>query len=186
MQEERRDVTNVQYAPYDPTDVERLSLRPGVEPRSADGPTAPDISAEEDGQGQPAALPEFDERYREPFEGLLFVGAVTKRFTWVGHQFEIRTLRASEMIEVGLLHKEYIGTLGDTKAMQCAMIAAMTVTIDGKRLAEPLAEGESALRRRFDQVAEWTQWTIDAVYEEYRLLEDSVDKVIAAMGEAQG
>ena len=34
----------------------------------------------------------FDERCREPFEGLLFLGALQREFDYIGHKFVIRSL----------------------------------------------------------------------------------------------
>lgn len=174
------------YDSYDPRDVESPSGGPGVEPRSADGPSGPDIK---EGQEPPEeSLPEFDPRWRDPFEGMLFIGALSKTFRWCGHEFVMRTLNTDEIILVGMLHKEYAGSIGDVKAYQAAMLAASLVKVDGKPLAESLApeDTEDLLRTKFRVTVSWYPSALDSLYEEYLLLENTVASVMEAMGKVPG
>lgn len=133
-------------------------------------------------------LPEFDPKHREDFEGLLYLGRLTHEFTWLGHRFLIRTLSVDESLEIGLVTREYEGTVSQPKAYQAAVVAACTVKVDGKPMPIPLTEdpGDSGLVNRIATVKRWFPPTLDAVYEEYLLLEDRVAKVLDAMGKVTG
>lgn len=127
-------------------------------------------------------LPAFDQRFRDEFEGLLFIGHLTDEFTWLGHRFVIRTLSTDEILEVGLLHKRYAETLADVKAYQGLIVAACIQAIDGRALPQPLGPEDSALLERFQQVRKWYPPTLDAVYSRYLQLESTVAKVIDSLG----
>ena len=71
-------------------------------------------------------IPEFDPRVRQDFEGLLYLGRLIDSFHWAGHHFVIKTLGVGEILEIGLLHKPYVGTLGDVKAYQALVVSACT------------------------------------------------------------
>lgn len=130
--------------------------------------------------------PEFDERHREVFNGLMFVGALSNTFSWSGHRFRIHTLTSGELMEVALIQKQYRDTIADSRAYVTAMVAACTDSVDGKPLPQPLGPGDSALEAKFRYITDhWFPWTIDAVYEEFLLLEERVNEILAAMGKAQ-
>ena len=134
-------------------------------------------------------LPTFDERVKQDFEGLMYLGYLEDEFTWAGHRFRIRTLYSGEIIEAGLLHKPYRGSLADAKAYQAAIVAACTVSVDGHPMPIPITNEptDTALRNRFNYVMKkWFPPTLDAVYEQYLLLESRVLKVLDAMGKAPG
>lgn len=169
--------------------------RPSAEPDEPlifqDPPSEPDLRDEPDPTPQvkiEEPLPTFDERFRQDFEGLLFLGRLEHTFMWGGHAFRLKTIDGDSLLEVGLLHKPYVGTLADIKAYQMLMVAACLVSVDGKPMAKPdiLEVGDSALSVRFEQVRRWFAPTIDMVYEEYLQLEIRVQEVLAAMGEASG
>src|SRR5690242_12591575 len=75
---------------------------------------------------------------QEPFEGMLFLGRLTQTFTYVGHEFVIRTLTTDEVLEIGLLVKPYNGTLGEVKAYQAATVASCVERLDGRPLPLPI------------------------------------------------
>src|SRR5690606_3529884 len=121
--------------------------------------------------------------------GLLYIGRLTDDFYWLGHHFVIRTLTMGEIIEVGLLHKEYAGSLADVKAYQAAVVAGCVVSVDGKPLPMPLTNDpqDTELINKFQYVLRsWYPPTLDVVYERYLLLEARANQVIEAMGKAQG
>lgn len=156
-------------------DLDLEPHRDPVEDASDDGEEAPDDEP----------LPEFDPKVRQDFDGLLFLGKLEDEFYWLGHRFVIRTLVTDEILEVGLLHKQYAETLADVKAYQAAVAAACVVTVDGKPLPQPLSvdPSDTALRNRFDYVRKsWYPSVLDQVYQRYLMLEGKVDAVIEAMG----
>lgn len=133
--------------------------------------------------------PEFDPKFRMDFEGLLYMGRLTDDFTWLGHHFVIRTLTAGEILEVGLLHRQYVGTLADVKAYQAAIVAACVVSVDGKPMPTPITNEvtDTGLLNRFNYVLRsWFPPVLDKVYEQYLLLEARVEEVIKEMGKAHG
>lgn len=160
-----------QYAPYDPTVLHT--------------PTEP-VLTDPDGE----VLPGFDARYRQDFDGLLFIGALTKSFTWLGHSFVIKTLAVDEMLAVSLLVKHYEGSIGQGLAYRTAVAALAVTSIDGRDLPMPVGPEEDPLtwaEQRFSFAkARWFQFTIDAIYNEYLELEGRTQRVVDAMGEAFG
>lgn len=162
--------TEEDFAPFDPR-----------EPSSSQPPNTVDEVSEEP---QPAA---FDPRYREEFEGLLFIGSLRKRFRWAGHEFVIRTLVTNELLEVSLLQKPYQGSMGEIKAYQAAVVAASILSVDGKPPPLPITDEISALEARFHYVINhWQPIVIDMLYGQVMDLEAKVNEVLAAMGKAVG
>lgn len=134
------------------------------------------------------ALPEFDPRARDDFEGLLYLGALTNDFPWMGHIFVIKTLSVDELLEVALLVKEWQGSMGEMKAYATLMVAACTVSVDGRPLPQPISSqpGDTVVRNRFEVVRRWYPTTVDVIYEQYLLLEARVMEVLEAMGKVNG
>src|SRR5690606_21537006 len=122
-------------------------------------------------------IPEFDPRFREDFEGLLYLGRLTDSFTWLGHRFTIRTLTTGEVLEVGLLHRPYVNSYADVKAYQAAVVAACVEQVDGQPMPMPITnevtDTESLTRFQYVLRA-WFPPTLDAIYERYLLLERRV------------
>jgi hypothetical protein len=132
-------------------------------------------------------LPEFDPRVRQDFEGLLFLGRLTHTFTWAGHEFIIRTLTTGETLEVGLLAKPYQGSMAAMKAYQAALVAACVDSVDGRPMPVPITDDarDTSTANRFRYVLRsWFPPVLDAVYEQYLLLEERVTQVLDAMGKA--
>jgi hypothetical protein len=132
-------------------------------------------------------LPVFDEQYKQDFVGLNFVGKLVHNFEWMGHRFKIRTLMVDELIQIGMVHAKYQQTLADVKAYQTLVVAGCLETLDGKPLPVPIDMDTDLVEERFNFIkTHWFPWTVDAVYEQYLLLEVRVQKVIEAMGKASG
>jgi hypothetical protein len=168
-----------EYGSYDPAKVR--------EDRDAE-PDAEQRSGLVDAQGQ--SLPSFDQRYVQDFEGLLYLGALTKSFDWLGHAFVIRTLTQDEVLTVPLLIKPWAGTIGEQKAYVSAIVALCVVSVDSKELPMPVGDGQGEFawaHQRFAYAkANWFQYTIDMVYSEYLALEAKAQAVIEAMEKASG
>lgn len=163
------------FGTFDPAE------RPG---RKADAPKATSTLLAKDG----TELPSFDQRYTEPFTGLLYIGALTDRFSWLGHEFVIRTLGPDEQLAISLVIKPYVGTQGEQLAYTTAIAAMATVSVDGEELPTPIGEDAQLAewaQRRFAYVrANWFGYTIAKVFERYLALEDTVAQVVEAMGKA--
>lgn len=165
------------FGTYDPAD------RPG---RSTGGAEAAETLTAEDG----TPLPSFDSRYTEPFTGLLYIGALTESFSWLGHRFVIRTLGPDEQLALSLVIKPYQGTGGEQLAYMIAVVALATVSVDGEELPTPIGEDTKLAEwahRRWAYVKEnWYQYTIAEVFQRYLKLEDTASQVVDAMGKASG
>lgn len=180
------------YASFDPTTVrpslpdpaQSSSSAPGDTPESHDGT---DVSGEQTEDAR-EPLPEFDPKWREPFKGLLFLGALSKTYSWLGHEFTIRTLTTEEVLAVALITAKYEGTLGAQRAYVTAVVAMATQTVDGEHLPFPYKKddlGNAYAEGRFNYVkANWFPYTIDAIYNHYLELEGTVREVLAEMGNA--
>lgn len=130
---------------------------------------------------------EFDPRYREPFTGLAFIGALDDNFDWLGHNFHIRTLTSDEVIAVGLITQEFAGTVAENRAYVTAWVSLAVQSVDEQKFPMPYQEEpgiEWAWQRYRYVKSRWYPYTIDVVYERCLLLEDEVRKVVDAMGEA--
>lgn len=195
------DSTTPQFNPYDPpTDPESVQpTSPGPARSSLPAPGFGDTSGEdgepqEAPQGQGAEeeqepLPEFDERHREPFEGLLYLGRLQETFRLWGHTFVIRTLTTEELAEIGQIVKPHRGTHAENAVYQAALVAAAVVTVDG----EPLPTGITVDSKddlsavKFPYVMRnWMPPVREKVYQRCFSLELISRKVLAAMGEASG
>lgn len=160
------------------------SMAPPVERSSGEQEAHPVTVVDRGSPEEPPA--QFDPKHALDFEGLLYLGKLEHSFEYAGHKFRIKTLDTAEIIEVGLLHAGHRQSMAETKVWQAATLAASLITVDGKALAAPLTmdPSDTGLRSRFDQVARWFPPILDAVYEEYLLLEARAIKVLEAMGKA--
>lgn len=161
-----------------------LSESPGAfqEPpeQSGSAPTAtePDLEAKE-----------FDPRWRQPFEGLIYLGRLEDEFSMWGHRFRLVTPSQLERLQLGVVHAPYNNTLSTEIAFETALVAAYLVQIDGHDLPMPVMNNakDQSLRDRFVWVTENLQRpVINRIYERCLVLEEQVDGVLAAMGEARG
>lgn len=139
---------------------------------------------------EPAKLPEFDQRYKEKFTGLMYLGALVKEFEWMGHKFVIRTLKTDELLAIGVLMKEWVGTSTEIKAYATAVVAMTLVSIDDQPLPTPVQVEKDAYAWAFQRF-NWTKatlypYTIDRLHDECLLLESEAAQVFEAMGKAFG
>jgi len=163
---------NQQAKSYDPTTLGQQS------------DDTPDTLRDEQGN----VLPTFDMKHAEPFVGLLYLGALSDTFDWLGHTFTIRTLRDGEKLAVAKIIKAHTETMGAERAYACGMIAMAIMDVDGEDLPIPIGETRKAFewgQKRFDYVADnWYHSTIDVVFNRWLALEDLADRVVEAMGKA--
>lgn len=167
-----------EYAPYDP--VETLGIRAS---------TPDDTPAEV--PETPEALPEFDPRFRDDFTGLIHIGALSRNIDFLGHQIRIRTLKSNELLAIGEITKPYLATLSEAKAYTQAVVSMAVMTVDGQELPSlPLGDGSQVVswaQSRFDWVGDqWHDTVVGAIYNQYLVLAETVNKVIEAMGKASG
>jgi hypothetical protein len=155
-------------------------------PQQPEAPKAPAPAPEEPEQDP---LPEFDPRHQQTFLGLLHVGYLKKTFTWFGHVFEIKTLSSEEVLEIALAVRDWKDTISEGRAYATATAAACCVSVDGQPLPLPISNEvtDTPFTNRFNYVKNsWHPVTVDAVFNQYILLENQVAEVIEAMGKAVG
>jgi hypothetical protein len=134
-------------------------------------------------------VPEFDPKFKQPFTGLLYVGALTKTFELYGHSFTIASPTQTERLQMGQVIEPFQGTVTGEIAYQSALVAAYLVDIDGKKLPQAIMidPKETALHDRFKWVNEnLRRPVIDKIFEECLVLDSKVDEVLEAMGKASG
>lgn len=184
------------FDPYDPESVQPTSPGPA---QSSSAPGFGDTSGA-DGeqqsstapQGQPdpePALPEFDPKHREAFEGLLYLGRLQDTFSLWGHTFVVRTLTTEQLAEIGLLVKPYQGSAVENAVYQSAVVAASVVTVDGKALPSAITidDSDTLGAVRFPYVMRnWMPPVREAVYNKCLALEYLVREVLTSMGKASG
>ena len=166
------------YAPYDPTD-DNPDLAP-VDP----------ITTVESLEEALEDLPSFDERYAEEFNGLMFLGALSKTFEWVGHTFTVRTLMTDDYLAVGFLTKEYAGTIAETRAYTTAVVALALQAVDGQPLPTPVATHDNNYAWAYQRFAyvrsRYFPPVVDMIYNEFLVLEAKAQRVLDMMGKASG
>lgn len=159
----------MEFAPYDPT--KEVQIPDGM-PQGGTDDAEPEVEP-------------FDERYKEDFEGLMFLGALSASFSYVGHKFAIRTLTSLELMAVGRVIKLFEETIGANRAYATAMVALSLQKVDGKELPIPYSEGEDPYawaQQRFEYIAaRWYPMIIDAIYDRYNQLEMRVREVLEEM-----
>jgi hypothetical protein len=134
-------------------------------------------------------VPEFDARHREPFKGLLYLGALIDTFELYGHTFKIGTPTQTERLQIGQVIQPWQGTVTGEIAYQTALVAAYLIEIDGVKLPEPVLNNpkETALHDRFRWVSDNVRRVlIDKLFDECLKLDAQVDDSLAAMGKASG
>lgn len=167
-------------------------LAPRQTPEPPPAPPEPDEGRERaSGEipTEPEKAPEFDPAYRQPFTGLLYIGALTESFELYGHFFTIATPTQTERLQIGLVIKDYQGTVTGEIAYQTALVAAYLVDIDGTKLPEPVLTNpkEIALHDRFRWVSQnMRRIVIDQVFDRCLQLDAQVDATAEAMGKASG
>lgn len=171
-----------EFAPYDVNEV----LRPLAFANGEEDKKEFVLGDLVDDEGNP--LPKFDDRYVEDLYGLLHVGALTKKFAWLGHRFLIRTMTVEETLFVARLTEEYTGTAGDGLAYRTAVAAMCVQQIDGKDLPIPIGEADdyAYAQQRFAFAKRFFMFTTEKIFTEYLDLELRTRQVVDAMGKAYG
>lgn len=128
-------------------------------------------------------LAEFDPRWQDEMEGLLYVGRVTHEFNLAGHRITIATPEAQESLKAGMLIKQYQETVGALRALTLAALATCLVKVDGHTLPRGImADGSDDLEARFAWVSKLHTSVVDGIYREYEDLEIRVQEAIESLG----
>jgi hypothetical protein len=125
----------------------------------------------------------FPEKWKQEFEGLLYLGYLRKEVLDIPfHKFVVRTLTINEKLEISLLTKEYVDTIGYGRAYRAAVVAAGLETVDGRTLL-PSNKGTNVLRQKFEYVINsWYDPVVDILFREIDDLEGQVLIVLQELG----
>jgi len=125
----------------------------------------------------------FPEEWKQPFEGLLYLGYLHKEIKKIPfHTFVVRTLTVNEKLEITLVTKDYQDTVGYGRAYRAAVVAAGLESVDGRELI-PAVKGTNTFRQKFEYVINsWYDGVIDVLFAEIDALEGQVFKVLQEIG----
>ena len=116
----------------------------------------------------------FPEKWKTPFEGLLYLGYLEKEVEIPFHKFVVRTLTSGEKINISLITSDLSDTLGYGRAYRAAVVAAGLSLVDGQKLV--VAEKDvDILRQKYHYVtSSWHDPVIDILFEAINELEGQV------------
>jgi hypothetical protein len=125
----------------------------------------------------------FPNEWKDEFEGLLFLGKLEKEVDRIPyHKFVVRTLTINEKLEVSLLAKPFIETIGYGRAYKASVVAAGLVSVDGRDMV-PLSKGINVIRQKYDYIINnWYDTVIDILYQEIETLETKVIIILEQLG----
>jgi len=125
----------------------------------------------------------FPIEWRDEFEGLLFLGKLEKEVDRIPyHKFVVKTMTVNEKLEVSLLAKPFIETVGYGRAYKAAVVAAGLVSVDGRDMV-PLSKNTNVIRQKYDYIVNnWYDTVVDILYEEIDKLETRVVFVLEELG----
>lgn len=114
----------------------------------------------------------FPDDMYEDLNGLMWVGYLSTKFAYAGHDFRIKTLTIGEELAVAQVVKDYMDTMGFDKAGAAAIVAASIEMVDNKPLIARLGPSlVNSIQERFDFITDsdsgWYWPTIEAIYHEY-------------------
>jgi hypothetical protein len=111
---------------------------------------------------------------------LLQLGELNDEFEFLGHQFNIRTMRIGEELAALAVIKGYQDVpLAQGRAYATAMVAGALVSIDGSPIAAKLSPGDrSTAAVKFTKVAKLHYYVIDYLYKRYTDLEKEQARVL--------
>lgn len=134
-------------------------------------------------QTESKGIDTFPDEWKDEFEGLLYIGKLEKEVTSIPyHKFVVRTLTINEKLEVSLLAKPFIETIGYGRAYKASVVAAGLISVDGRDMI-PLNKGFNVIRQKYEYVVNnWYDTVIDILYQEIEALETKVIVILQELG----
>lgn len=124
----------------------------------------------------------FDEKWKRPFEGLAYLGALEDVVNIPYHSFRVRTLTTGEKIKVVALIQPMENSIGYARAYRAAVVAAGLLLVDGR----PLLVGQKNLEvisQRYQYLTDnWYDYVIDILFDKIDELEGIVLEVLRELG----
>lgn len=128
-------------------------------------------------------LDTFQDNWKDDFDGLMFLGKLEREITSIPfHTFVVRTLTVNEKLEISLLTKPYLESVGYGRAYKAAVVAAGLVSVDGRELI-PSNKNINVVRQKYEYVVNnWYDTVVDILYDEIEALENRVIIVLQELG----
>jgi len=125
----------------------------------------------------------FPDEWKNEFEGLLYLGYLQKEITQIPfHHFVVRTLTVNEKLEVSLLSKPYMDSIGYARAYKAAIVAAGLVSVDHKPLIAT-NRNTNVVRQKYEYVINnWYDAVTDILFDAIDDLENQVVLVLEELG----
>ena len=98
------------------------------------------------------------------------------------HKFVVRTLTINEKLEVSLLAKPFIETIGYGRAYKASVVAAGLISVDGRDMV-PLSKGINVIRQKYEYIVNnWYDAVVDILYDEISALETKGILILQELG----
>jgi len=120
----------------------------------------------------------FPEKWKAPFEGLLYLGHLEKEVEIPFHKFVVRTLTSGEKIKISLITSELADTLGYGRSYRAAVVAAGLISVDGQKLIVSEKDVDTLTQRYNYVITSWHDPIIDILFEAINELEGQVLTVL--------
>ena len=120
----------------------------------------------------------FPEKWKSPFEGLLYLGYLEDEVEIPFHKFVVRTLTSGEKIKISLITAELSDTLGYGRAYRAAVVAAGLISVDGQKLIISEKDVDTLTQRYNYVINSWHDPVIDILFEAINKLEGNVLSVL--------
>lgn len=138
------------------------------------------------GPDEEIATGELDPRWRAAYHGLLYLGAIRGKFSYLGHSFVVRTLRNDEELLVAQIAQPWVETIGSARAHSIAMVAMCTELVDGRPLPIPIGEQQAGdigwAEQRFLYCRRWYAMVTDHIFTRYLELEGKARELLKELG----
>lgn len=126
----------------------------------------------------------FPQEVQDDLEGLVFLGHLETEVEWCGHTFTLRTLKASEELQVYRITKEYQESFGQLLCLAAATVGMALTAVDHiENFHDPIGPSAKAFADgRFAYVTEnWYRPVIEYLFSEYEGLRQRQKVAVEAM-----
>jgi len=124
----------------------------------------------------------FDAKWRQPFEGLTYLGHLTSEVKIPYHTFTVRTLKVGEKIRLLEMVQHLEQSIGYARAYRAAVVAAGLLTVDGKPLLVGSRNIDIISQKYQYLIDNWYEYVIDVLYDEINELEIKTIEILKELG----
>lgn len=126
----------------------------------------------------------FPPESKNDIEGLLYLGKLSETVDVFGHSFVINTLTTGEELAIGLLVRKWEESIGISKALMTATIAASVSAVNGRPFYRSISPAKTQeINDRFTKVLDWYFPVVEALFREYT---DLVERQMLAFKALEG